>query len=59
MSRKHMAYSILGLGAGDRRGQQKALLVTLVGHAKGIEAYLGQFFADFDGFIVLTSRSDA
>ena len=47
------------VGRVDRRDQQNTLFVTLVGLAKGIEAYWSQFFADFDRFIMLTCRSDA
>ena len=36
-----------------------ARFATLVVRTKGFEAYWSQFFADFDGFVVLTSRSDA
>ena len=36
-----------------------ARFATLVGRAKGFKAYSSQFFADFGGFVVLTSRSDA
>ena len=50
------------VGMVDRHGQQKFTICdpcVHVGHAKGMEAYWSQFFADFDGFIVLTCRSDA
>ena len=30
----------------------------LMGHSKRFEAYWSQFIAHFDGFVVLTSRSD-
>ena len=33
--------------------------MMLMGRTEGFEAYWSQFFADFDGFVVLTSRSDA
>ena len=47
------------VGRVDRRDQQNTLFVTLMGLAKGIEAYWSPFFADFDRFIVLTCRLDA
>ena len=47
------------VGTVDRCDQQNALFMTLDGRTKGIEAYMywSQFFADFDGFILLTSHS--
>ena len=57
MSREHMACS--EVGAVNRHGQQNALFVTFVGHAKQFEAYWSQFFSKFYGFVALTSRLDA
>ena len=43
----------------DRRDQQNTLFVTFMGRAKQFEAQRSQFFTDFDGLVVLASRSDA
>ena len=36
-----------------------ALFVTLVGHAKRLEGTEAKFLANFDGFVVVMSHSDA
>ena len=58
MRKRLCAWAESTVGKVDRRGQQNALFVTLVGLANGIEAYWSQCFDDFDRFIVLTCRSD-
>ena len=50
------------MGTVDRRGyggQQKALFVTLVDRIPRFEAHWSRFFAEFNWFVVLTSRLDA
>ena len=37
-----------------RMANKKTLFVKLMGYAKQLEAYLSQFFANFDLFVMLT-----
>ena len=53
----HMACS--AVGAVDRRGQQNTLFVTFAGVPNDLEHTEANFFAEFYGFFVLTSRLDA
>ena len=56
MSRKHMA-CMHWAGTINRRGYSGQLFVTLVDCVHWFETYWSQFFAKFDGFVVLTSLS--
>ena len=43
----------------DTVANKKALFVTLVDRIPRFDAYWSQFFAEFDWFVVITSRLDA
>ena len=58
MSRKY-AYALWALSIGVATvANKKSLFVTLVDRILQFHAYWSQFFAEFDWFIVLTSRLD-
>jgi hypothetical protein len=58
MSRKPVCWVGLSIGVATIPNK-KTLFVTLVDLIPRFEAYCGHFFAEFDWFVVLTSRSDA
>ena len=57
MSRKQYAYALWALSIGVATvANKKALFVTLVDRIPRFDAHWSQFFAEFDWFVVLTSR---
>ena len=53
MSKKHVGVQSIGVA------NKNAVFATLVGPTKRLEAQWSKFFEGFDGFVVITSRSDA